>query len=306
MKEPTWNNNVMENGLICLSNAQEIYRINREQAISWVDQAISYFRKNEDSLCNLAQCYYIKAYLLWENDKDTSKALFTESIKTHILGNKNEDFREHKFYKFVTVNTSNIESILHNIRLVHPSNFNDPMDCPIAVDTKNGIPDTSLLNGLRVGCYGVVDEEKKYFLDASKWSYYADSHKGICIEYDFSNLEFKNEYALMGKIKYEAQYRPDRGIVGGSLLTKSNDYEQEDEWRIIWYDELLTSAIPVYINIQPLKIVNIYIGYKCDVSEIQRYIMHFRNQNPHIRVYKIMPSEENFYQLTAKEIQCHD
>lgn len=305
MKEPTWNNNYRENGLICLSNAQETYRISEEQANDWVDQAISYFRKNDDSLCSLAQCYYIKANLLWNNDKDTSRSFFTKSIKMHILGSKNEEFRAYNFYKFVAVNGSNIESILHNIRLVHPTKFNDPMDCPIAVDSNNGIPDISLLNGLRVGCFGIVDK-KKYFLDASKWSYYADSHKGICIEYDFSKLDFDNKYALMGKIEYQEQYIPNKGIVGSGLMTKSIDYEQENEWRIIWYDERLNCVDSKCIDVHPSMVTKIYLGYKCNDPDVRAYILQFKNIAPHVKVYRVMPSEENFYRLTIKEILCHD
>lgn len=304
MRKPNWNNEDFENGEICLSNAIEVFRANKELAGDWTDKAIFYFANDEEkSLCNLAHCYYIKGLLLVDKDKKQSSLYFTESIKKHILGSRENLYRTHKFYKFVGVDIDNLESILNKIRLIHPSGFNDPMDCPIARDLNNGIPNIDLFKGLRVGCFGVVEDtalnnKKEYYLDASKWSYYGDSHKGICIEYDFSELEFCHQYALMKKIKYEEQYNPTQGIVGSGLLTKSIDYERENEWRIIWYDESLTTNDPKYINIKPLMITKIYLGYKCS-KEIELYILQFKKMNPHIDIYKIRPSEDNFYRLSS-------
>ena len=200
----------------------------------------------------------------------------------------------------------NLVSILNRLRLIHPSAFNDPMDCPIAINSNNGIPDIDLFNGLRVGCFGVVDDTvsnsaRKYYLDASKWSYYGNFHKGICIEYDFSTLDLNEECVLMGKIKYEKQYNPTKGIVGSGLLTKSKDYEIENEWRIIWYDESLSTNEPKFIDIHPAIITNIYIGYKCS-DEIQEQILQFRRDKPHIGVYKVQPSKDNFYQLETLKL----
>lgn len=308
MQEPNWNNDNRKNGEICLSNAKKVYRDDPQSANDYVDDAISYFIGDESSLCDLAQCYYIKAYLLrYVYDcKEESKPFYVQSIITHILGSKRNSYKTHKFYKFVGVNIDNLHSVLNRIRLLHPSGFNDPLDCPIAIDSNKGIPDIDLFKGLRVGCFGVVDDtlldsKKEYYLDASKWSYYGDSHRGICVEYDFSELEFSNQYALMGKIKYEKQYNSTKGIVGSGLLTKSEDYKLENEWRIIWYDESLITNEPKYIDIRSSMITKIYLGYKCP-KEIQEHILQFRDDNPHIDVYKVQPSEENFYQLETLKL----
>lgn len=163
---------------------KKAYSTNKELALHWVNQAILYLKEDKYSICDLAQCYYIKAFLLWNKDRNLSKLYFTKSIKTHILGSKRDQYKIRKFYKFVSVDIEHLDSILNKIRLIHPSGFNDPMDCPITANPQNGIPDITLFNGLRVGCFGVVDE-KPYYLDASKWSYYGDFHKGICLEYNF-------------------------------------------------------------------------------------------------------------------------
>lgn len=301
MKEPSWNNDDSENGKICLSNAKELFISNIQLAIEYSEMAIDYLKNDDKSLCDLAQCYYIKACGLWQRNREEANLYYIKSIKTHILGSQTENYKKYKFYKFVGIkNIQDINSILNRIRLIHPSYFNDPMDCPIASDSKNGIPDISLFNGLRVACFGIVDG-KDYFLDASKWSYYGDFHRGICIEYDFSQLNFNNKYSLMGKIKYEHQYIPDKGIVGSGLLTKSIDYIHENEWRIISFNEELISKEPKYININPSLITKIYLGYKCS-DDVKKYIMAFQKIHSHIKVFQIQPSEENFYKLSANEL----
>ncbi|MDY4044183.1 MAG: DUF2971 domain-containing protein [Marinifilaceae bacterium] len=305
MKELNWNNTDKDNGRIYLANAKKTYRTNMQVALYWIDQAISYFEGEKDSLCDLAQCYYIKASLTYADNQEYSRYYFTKSIKTHIEGSKRDLYRTHAFYKFVGVTMESIESILNRIMLKHPSDFNDPMDCPIAASPQNGIPDIDLFNGLRIGCFGVVENnEDQYYTNASKWSYYGDFHKGICIEYDFSKLDFSNSFALMDKVKYQKEYTAERGIVGSGLLTKSCDYAHENEWRIIWFDESLTTHRTVFIDIQPFMITKIYLGYKCP-EKIKMHILEFKSVNSHIQVYDVHPSNDNFYQLCTTELTAN-
>lgn len=111
MKEPNWNNTNRENGRICLSNAQETYRIDMKTALAWTDMAISYFDGEKKSLCDLAQCYYIKAFLTGTDNQECSRQYFAKSIKTHIKGSKRDLYRTHTFYKFVGVTMDSIDSI---------------------------------------------------------------------------------------------------------------------------------------------------------------------------------------------------
>lgn len=73
MKEPNWNNSDKDNGIICLCNAKKAYSTNKELALHWVNQAILYLKEDKYSICDLAQCYYIKAFLLWNKDRNLSK-----------------------------------------------------------------------------------------------------------------------------------------------------------------------------------------------------------------------------------------
>ena len=79
------------------------------------------------------------------------------------------------------------------------------------------------------------------------WSYYANNHKGVCIEYDLSLLDPKNSInrdiiECLTKVQY-SPLRADR-LIGTDdtsylhfLITKSDVWSHEHEWRIICESE---------------------------------------------------------------------
>lgn len=90
--------------------------------------------------------------------------------------------------------------------------------------------------------------------DILMWSYYADKHTGICVEYDFSKLFFSLPNAFLFPVYYsesrpllnlEAIYNPetkqicnDRAVEAfpglmWSWITKSLEWDREKEWRLI-------------------------------------------------------------------------
>lgn len=71
------------------------------------------------------------------------------------------------------------------------------------------------------------------------WSHYADNHKGVCLEYDGLNHFFVDAF----EVKY-TQTRPtvfafkdgnEQEQLDGALLTKSELWFYEEEWRMIYY-----------------------------------------------------------------------
>lgn len=90
--------------------------------------------------------------------------------------------------------------------------------------------------------------------DILMWSYYADKHRGICVEYDFSKLFSTLSNSFLFPVFYsenrpllnlEKLYDPiskeliQNGVVAElpnivrSLIIKSSEWEREKEWRII-------------------------------------------------------------------------
>ena len=92
--------------------------------------------------------------------------------------------------------------------------------------------------------------------DILMWSYYADKHTGVCVEYDFSKLFISCANSFLFPVSYSEkrplldiqnlydpvtqQVRNDRNVeafpsVMKSWITKSKEWEREKEWRLITF-----------------------------------------------------------------------
>ena len=92
--------------------------------------------------------------------------------------------------------------------------------------------------------------------DILMWSYYADKHTGVCVEYDFSKLFSSCSNAFLFPVCYSEnrplldmqkvydpitqQIRNDRMVevfpsIMRSWITKSKEWEREKEWRLITF-----------------------------------------------------------------------
>ncbi|MDT4511856.1 DUF2971 domain-containing protein [Bacteroides cellulosilyticus] len=301
LSELNWNNPDSENRAICIQNALFLKdKEDWETAIYWVDSAINNYSedKEENAMCDIAQLYAIKGYcLLFENKQEESKECYLKSTELHFKAYSKNVHKAKEFYKFFSIEESQIDSILGSILLKHPSMFNDPMDSPILQDTDNGVPFIEVFNGVRIGCFGEVKQDDEFYLKPKKWSFYGGMHSGICICYDFSEIEIKNEYHLFRRIKYENQFSPTKGVIGG-LLSKSMVYNDEDEWRIITYDRNEKNiGSNEMIPIKYSMIRRIYFGFKCDKMIQEKIYNKLKGEN--IEFFQVHPSEENYYELTC-------
>lgn len=289
-----------DNRAICINNA--FFFIDEkdwETAISWADNAINNYSEDgeENTTSDIARSYAIKGYcLLAENRQEESKECYIKSTELHIKAyNSKKKHKGLEFYKFFSLKKENIDSILGCILLKHPSEFNDPMDSPILQDENNGVPFIEIFNGIRVGCFGEVKKNNEYYLDQKKWSFYGDMHKGICICYNFSEIEIEDEYSLFQNVDYDEKYAPTKGAVGG-FLSKSKIYEDEDEWRFIIYDKnRINTESKITIPIKRSMIRKVYFGFKCDKTFRDEIYNKLKGEN--IDFFKVYPSKENFYEL---------
>lgn len=273
-------------------------------------------RGNIECLCNLAHCYFVMAH--WR--PDISNEYYRRSIELHIEGSRSNNYLNLEFYRFYKVsNIRQTKSILKYIMLSSPSKFNDPLDSPIAQDqnTRNLFPDKSIFDGLKVCCFGeenTLGNKKKVFpTDSKKWAYYGDDHRGICISYHFlpNQLEktLSNRFVFK-KVNYKYRFSFDRGIVADGLLSKSKQYEEEQEWRLVWYDRNCSNnkyyksqKECVLMPINAKNITAIYVGYRCP-EEIVQTIIEFANKNKTIplHVYKTHPDSKNLFRMTLTKI----
>lgn len=105
------------------------------------------------------------------------------------------------------------------------------------------------------------------------WSHYADNNKGICLEYNFSDLEFPSYLAYdIHPVKYTDSiidltlYENTKHIRKALLasLNKSKDWEYEKEWRIaVDYSDNKDLGFPYEVT----KPVSIIMGSRISDSD---------------------------------------
>ena len=70
------------------------------------------------------------------------------------------------------------------------------------------------------------------------WSHYADSHRGICLVFDWQNEFFAQAFPVIYQKKrplVNPIFQSHEKMLDHALLTKSDHWEYEKEWRIVQY-----------------------------------------------------------------------
>ncbi len=138
------------------------------------------------------------------------------------------------------------------------------------------------------------------------WSHYADSHKGFCIEYDFSEPEDE----ILSKLPLPVVYSEKRPSVPWKaaienseenmeeayaeimmgLLTKDNEWEYENEWRI------LIGATEDSELVMP-KVSCIYLGASIEKENRDKVIAIAKERNIPVKQMKV---DRGAYDLHAE------
>jgi hypothetical protein len=111
--------------------------------------------------------------------------------------------------------------------------------------------------------------------DVRLWSYYADGHKGIVFEIDFSGLETRNNHKIICPVEYSEKlpWSSTTTVLGQLspkeiLSRKTNHWAFESEYRIIDESEHLEEG--KYFDIKG-RIKAIYLGTR--TGDIQRKLL---------------------------------
>lgn len=150
-----------------------------------------------------------------------------------VLSKKNSELMiPETLFKYCSVNENTFSSLLGNtLWFSLPSSFNDPFDCQIEympeedmtsieelkviaevnnIELADSFNDNAFLAGKRrfkqllescrdkISVLSLTDNIN----NTTMWSHYADSHKGICIEYRADTF-FHNDIIMVDKVKYE-------------------------------------------------------------------------------------------------------
>lgn len=154
-------------------------------------------------------------------------------------------------------------------------------------DTKN----------LNISSFSKADTEKKTYENELLWAHYANSHKGICIEYEIESVEKVNysyEYPKLSEefiknmlfIKregIESSYKYEKNLIQELkekiLLTKSKAWEYEEEWRLIQIEPIK--------KIEKSQIKSIYFGLKTSKEDIKKVIKLLDDLEIKIPIYQM-------------------
>ncbi|MEI0747921.1 DUF2971 domain-containing protein [Brachyspira pulli] len=194
------------------------------------------------------------------------------------------EIKNNSLYNYTKVNKDTLRSVLNGtLWCSNTKNFNDPVDPFIKKNSYDKSYDY-LLERIKVACLTTHND------NTLMWSHYADKHQGICIEYDINKiLNENNDKILIKKISYNKKairfdlikntqntimlsntknidnFLISPNFISNALIdnnpldhitelfmVKSKEWEYEDEYRILFYDEKNENPNGTLINL-PIK-----------------------------------------------------
>ncbi|MEI0702624.1 DUF2971 domain-containing protein, partial [Brachyspira intermedia] len=202
---------------------------------------------------------------------DNNKNIINKAIKDNFYNQQfYYEIRNNSLYNYTRVNKDTLRSILNNtLWCSNTKNFNDPVDPYIRnfrKEEQNKFYDY-LLEKIKIACLTTHND------NTLMWSHYADKHQGICIEYDINKILNENNDKILIKkisynkimISYDTFINKQKKSINSVLIDnktidnitdlftiKSKEWEYEDEYRILFYDEENKNPNGTLINL-PIK-----------------------------------------------------
>ena len=143
------------------------------------------------------------------------------------------------------------------------------------------------------------------------WSFYSDSHKGFCVEYEIDRLMsphllpviYSDERISSDDMVKEALYRKGsnfdertiRKTLMFTILHKSMEWQTQNEWRLVLTPEYLENKNPLKVG----RIKKVFLGAK--MSEYEQMVITEICRRKGYECYK-MELEKSRYALTPKKL----
>lgn len=131
------------------------------------------------------------------------------------------------------------------------------------------------------------------------WSHYANNHEGFCIGYDMKELDLKVQELTMPVI-YSNKLAKEININNNdflySLLSKCEEWEYEQEWRIIDINNFLLNKKDNYLEMKPSEL---YLGAK--INSKDKETLKEIAKEKQLDVYQMVMSK-NEYVLKAVKL----
>lgn len=128
--------------------------------------------------------------------------------------------------------------------------------------------------------------------DILMWSHYADSHRGICLEFDssFSFFTDAQEVTYWSDRPKVNPFRQSHGeMLEASLLSKSEQWCYEREWRIVDYKE--GSGIRIF----PAEaLTGVILGAEISKDDTEKIIRWIQHRELPLKLYRAAISHTSF------------
>lgn len=253
---------------------------------------------------------------------NNNKKIINKTIQDNFYNQKYfYEIKNNSLYNYTRVNKDTLRSILNNtLWCSNTKNFNDPVDPYIRnfrKEEQNQFYDY-LLEKIKIACLTTHND------NTLMWSHYADKHQGICIEYDINNVIDKTNIILK-KIGYNKKAisfniienikdiiisydtkNTDSFLISPNFISnalidnkplnhiielfmvKSKEWEYENEYRILFYDEKNENPNGTLINL-PIKSICFGVQTSKEDKELVYNIVNSineKNKNKNTKKYK--------------------
>jgi hypothetical protein len=150
-----------------------------------------------------------------------------------------------------------------------------------------------------IGIYSLSEKNN----DILMWGHYANAHKGLCIEFDKSQINIL--FGLVLKVNYSDKYpivntfdldNPDE--FRKALLTKSNHWDYEQEWRIL---KLSSAGGPGKHYFSPELLTGVIMGALISPEDKEIILGWVSNYPTKINIYQAKINRTE-YQLDIEPI----
>ncbi|KHD37222.1 hypothetical protein NL50_07830 [Clostridium acetobutylicum] len=246
-------------------------------------------------------------------------------IELLFYGEKEEAYKlkfDHfprRLYKYEVIDEKRLIALKNNkIWFANPDKLNDPFDsCGVFFDkkvlcnytNKKSIDEyiDGLKRNIKVCCFS---EELN---SMPMWAHYANNHTGICIEYDFSKLNYMSEFSkYIFPIRYETEkyditkfleriFKEEAEermyLLFFLMQIKHVSWSYEKEWRIILkaYEDKNEGIVC------PIKPEGIYLGLNCS-EENKEKLKRIVVENIKCPIYEIEKTEGKLFEFKTKNV----
>lgn len=297
------------------------YTLNRiDAAVSYIDVAVSELVKERPATENqLQMCLWGLAGEIYANADRYADSVNAYNrylamhfnIKTENICNKLLSFRPISKYSLMDI-------INKEITVSYPKVMNDPFDTVYLQwldyydqnndkERKHIKPMLEAMGNVRIRCFVNNKTKKSPVSNILMWSHYADSHRGMCLEYRFSN-KFMNQTNDDSVLRFrKVKYGPDALSIKSEqmttdigLLQKCNAWKYENEVRLISFaPDRKDDFIPIKLD-DGAYVSRVFFGMNCPKRDIDTVRSILSDEKT--KFYQMEKDWNNIYHLKYRKI----